>query len=84
MMEKKNTLLARGKFRHLRDLFVSCHLFPPNATYPLAETNTAHVYRKTWLAVRCRHFKVLLLHLCLCCSSTYFQFAVVLGKRFDS
>lgn len=37
-----------------------------------------------WLWVRCRHFKViLLLHLCLC-SSAYFQFAVVLGKRFDS
>lgn len=37
-----------------------------------------------WLRVRCRHFKViLLLHLCLC-SSAYFQFVVVLGKRFDS
>lgn len=38
-----------------------------------------------WFGVGCRHFKViLLLHLCLCCSSAYFQFAVVLGKRFDS
>lgn len=37
-----------------------------------------------WLGVDCRHFKVILLHLCLCFSSAYFQFAVVLGKRFDS
>lgn len=46
--EQKNTsVLARGKFRHLMDLFVSCHLFLPSVTYPLAEMNTAHVYRKT-------------------------------------
>ena len=31
-----------------------------------------------WLGVDCRHFKVILLHLCLCFSSAYFQFAVVL------
>ena len=37
-----------------------------------------------WLGVDCRHFKVILLYLCLCFSSAYFQFAVVLGKRFDS
>lgn len=38
-----------------------------------------------WLRVCCRHFKgILLPRFCLCCSSAYFQFAVVLGKRFDS
>lgn len=38
-----------------------------------------------WLGVGCRHFKgILFLHFCLCCSSAYFQFAVVPGKCFDS
>lgn len=45
--EEKYFVLARGKFRHLMDLFVSCHLFLPSATYPLPEINTTHVYRQT-------------------------------------
>lgn len=88
---KKSALcwLAWGKFRHLMDLFVCCHLFLLSAAYPLSEMNAAHVYRKTqgglgWVVGISKSFT--LLHFGLCCSSAYFQFAVVWsrGERFDS
>ena len=86
---KTYSMLAWGKFRHLMDLFVSCHLFLLSAAHPLSGMNTAQVYRKTqgglgWVVGISK--PCILLHCRLCCSSAYFQFAVVRsrGECFDS
>lgn len=74
---RRQVQASNGSFCQLSFFSTKCY-----TSFTVDEYSSCVQKDPGWLQVGCRHFKVILLpHLCLCCSSAYFQFSVGLGKR---